>query len=196
MSNEYLYDKKGNDQAISHLEALLAVYRIEPIAPKMSRATIGYASVRETGWTAFRYRMGFATTAIALAGSIFAFVYIGSSRIEYVANSPKEVPAIDLPVNNVTPFVAGIDPQSTAERQQPVATAADRKAASITRRSALRSVGEKVAVAQSPRLTKQEKYAYDQLMVALWITGSKLKVVQDTINRVDDEKPAPTNDKR
>jgi hypothetical protein len=51
-------------------------------------------------------------------------------------------------------------------------------------------------VATVPRLTKEEQYAYDQLKVALWLTGSKLKVVQDTINRVDDERSQTENEKR
>lgn len=35
-------------------------------------------------------------------------------------------------------------------------------------------------------LTSEERFAYDQLKLALSITGSKLKVVSDTINRAED----------
>ena len=39
-------------------------------------------------------------------------------------------------------------------------------------------------------LTSEEKYAYGQLMLALSITSSKLKLVKDTINRIEEGKPA------
>jgi hypothetical protein len=41
-------------------------------------------------------------------------------------------------------------------------------------------------VAKTENLTRDERYAYDRLMLALSITGSKLKVVQDTIDRKGD----------
>lgn len=34
-------------------------------------------------------------------------------------------------------------------------------------------------------LTKEERYAYDQLMLALSITSSRLKMVQDKVNGFD-----------
>ena len=37
-------------------------------------------------------------------------------------------------------------------------------------------------------LTSEEKYAYGQLMLALAITSSKLRIVQDTITRIEDGK--------
>jgi hypothetical protein len=36
-------------------------------------------------------------------------------------------------------------------------------------------------------LTAEEKYAYDQLMLALSITGSKLKIVKDKIAGTEDQ---------
>jgi hypothetical protein len=41
-------------------------------------------------------------------------------------------------------------------------------------------------VAKTENLTRDERYAYDRLMLALAIAGSKLKVVQDTIDRKSD----------
>ena len=36
-------------------------------------------------------------------------------------------------------------------------------------------------------LTKEEKYAYDQLMLALSITSSKLKIVKDKANGIEEQ---------
>ena len=38
------------------------------------------------------------------------------------------------------------------------------------------------------RLTSEEKYAYNQLLLALSITSSKLKLVHEKIDRVEDRK--------
>ena len=37
------------------------------------------------------------------------------------------------------------------------------------------------------KLTKEEEYAYDQLKLALTITGSKLKLLKDKVESVEDE---------
>ena len=48
------------------------------------------------------------------------------------------------------------------------------------------SVARRVEVKKSSdKLTKEETYAYNQLMLALSITGSKLKLVKDKIDRTE-----------
>ena len=37
------------------------------------------------------------------------------------------------------------------------------------------------------KLTKEEKYAYDQLMLALSVTSSKLKLVTDKIDGIEEQ---------
>jgi hypothetical protein len=39
-------------------------------------------------------------------------------------------------------------------------------------------------------LTDEERYAYNRLMLALSITGSKLKLVRDTIDQIETGKSA------
>ena len=50
--------------------------------------------------------------------------------------------------------------------------------------------------AMRPALTEEEKYAYGQLMLALSITGSKLKIVKDTINGVEEIENAAKENER
>jgi hypothetical protein len=197
MSNEYLYDKTGSDPAISGLEDLLAAYRIDPVAPKMSRAATDETSVNRSGWFPLKYRLGFALAAIVLAVTMLSLVYLGSSKIEYVANSPKAVPAVDLPIADEVSSVAAVDQHPSTETKLPAARlAVDRHPAKIARRAAPRTFVARNTAPKTPKLTREERYAYDQLMVALWITGSKLRTVQDTINRVDDDIAVTANDKR
>ena len=53
-----------------------------------------------------------------------------------------------------------------------------------------------VTKTKKENLTKEEKYAYDRLMFALSIAGSKLKVVQDTIDRKGDAVPQPIRNEK
>ncbi len=45
------------------------------------------------------------------------------------------------------------------------------------------------------KLTKEEKYAYDQLMLALSITSSKLKLVTDKIENVEEQNVVQENER-
>ena len=49
---------------------------------------------------------------------------------------------------------------------------------------------------ETVKLTKEEKDAYDQLMQALSITGTQMKIVQEGINGVKEEKTAVKKDSR
>jgi hypothetical protein len=44
-------------------------------------------------------------------------------------------------------------------------------------------------------LTKEEKYAYDQLMLALSITSSKLKMVKDKVAGVEEKNAVRENER-
>lgn len=57
-------------------------------------------------------------------------------------------------------------------------------------------VAQNTEVKKSPvKLTKEEKYAYDQLMLALSITSSKLKLVTDKIENVEEENAVRENER-
>lgn len=197
MSDDYLFDRKGRDPAVEGLEDLLKSYRIDPITPKVSRARIIDLPGKRSSWFRLHYAVGFASVALVVVAAIASVRYIESSRTDYVANSPKESPAIDLPIPNGTLSVAIIDDGRELITKPPATSSAEvSQPAKLSDRVRPRPLVAKGFAAKGPKLTKQEKYAYDQLMVALWITGSKLKVVQDTIDRVDDEKAITTNYKR
>jgi hypothetical protein len=195
MSDTYLFEKEGRDPDIERLEGLLSVYRIEPLPPSLNRAK---REVVKKG-SLFRLRFSYALITAALAVVVVSFaILIGflnqKGRDVGTLRSFEEMPF--KPDQNISAAsIADVNelPEPPAEKQR---SAAERQPI-LTK---VRSVKFRKQTAKGQfakvKLTPEEKYAYQQVLVALWITGSKLKVVQDTINGVNDEKGISTNEKR
>lgn len=197
MSDAYLFEKEGNNIEIERLEDLLSVYRIEPVVPMLANPVAETDTASRFGWLRLGYAVAFAALAVTLVSSGIYLRYLRPANVEMTAISPIETPAVErgfVPPTSVDRAAAS-DPavtqgDDTTAKPMPVR----RITRVVDRRSAHAPANVSVA-AKTPRLTKEEQYAYDQLKVALWITGSKLRVVKDTIDRVDD-KPETANEKR
>lgn len=197
MSDAYLFEKEGNDSEIERLEDLLSVYRIGAVVPMLATPATETNPVSRFGWFRLGYAVAVAALAVTLVSSGVYFRYLRPANVEMTAISPIETPAVERDFGAPT----GLDRAAASE---PAVTHGDGTTAKpmpvrritrvVDRRSARAPANISVA-ANTPRLTKEEQYAYDQLKVALWITGSKLRVVKDTIDRVDD-KPETANEKR
>ena len=197
MSDEYLFEKQGSDRDIEQLESLLSVYRIEPVAPKLSRTAQDESSNGRFGLFKLSYSFAFASLVLAFAAAAATFQFLDRSNREVTAVSPVETPEIDR--SFVAPSKtdrSAIDPPTVKSETMADTGRVSRQIPVALRRLRKPAANNFVAGVKTPRLTKEEQYAYDQLKVALWITGSKLKVVQDTINRVDDERSQTENEKR
>ena len=196
MSDEYLFDKQGTDGEIERLEKMLSAYRLEPNVPKLPNLAPGETSNRRFGWFRLGYAFAFASLVVVLAAGVITIQFPGGPNKEVTSISPVEIPEIERP------FIAPSATDRAAINGPAVNgnSAVDMKKAKkpvlIVLRRFRRPTANNLIAAKTPRLTKEEKYAYDQLKVALWITGSKLKVVQDTIDRVDDQKTQTANEKR
>ncbi len=177
MKNDYLWDKMGEDLEIEELEKTLQVFRYqESNAPKLPMA------IKETtpkfALFSLRFAFAFASCVALLFGGFFVWLQI-TTKLELaqnvinqndkkVVNLPtKETPIIIKEISTPPKFVA--KPINISYRQKQVS-------APVIRQVKLKKVAPKVV------LTKEEQYAYDQLMLALSITGSKLKQVQDKVN--------------
>ncbi len=179
MNNDYLWDKTGNDADIERLETLLSDLRYQPVAPP---TLVQKQLVFEPRRTWFRRSLA-RILAGGVAGVLLVGVWFLISRRD-ISNETTPVSAKDTQVGAITqaPAKEGNVPRSDPE---PV------KTVYLPERKAARRVIAARAVAAKPprrpeRLTRQERYAYDQLMLALSITGSKFKAVSDTINRTED----------
>jgi|SRR5436305_2671561 hypothetical protein len=193
MNKEYLFEKQGNDGEIERLEQVLAAYRFEPGEPPGLPSTEITFSRRRFGWL----KTAFVAGAAAMAVIVGLLTY---DRTDKLLRASVDSPAISTTsvaaATDITPPIVvppspdssfGAAPADNRRQRRMIVSASYRR----MRESLVRPVRQ----TQSARLTKKEQYAYDQLLVALWITGTKLKVVQDTIDRTDEKTNDTANQK-
>ena len=175
MNDEYLWQKTGEDPEIAKLEETLAAFRYREHAPPS-------LTVRQPAKSGtWRLLVGFAIpafAAVAIAGGIW--FQKDESEITFIHQPPGET--VEKPAEPAPPAV-----QPTAAPRQPVY----RRTLGV--QSASLVVPRRARAKSHPRhsetvaLTKEERYAYRQLMLALSISGSQLNIVRNTINGVEDE---------
>lgn len=195
MKEDYLWNKTGDDPEIAGLEEALAVFRYEPgPAPALSRATPDAASPGPAPWAGW-FRFAFAASA---ASVIAASVWLWAAQEREVLTAKNE-PAPEVEELEKIPDTA-VNAPGTAEPGTadpvPEISAKPRPERIVARRRAPAGNSRNAARPASAALTKEEKYAYDRLMLALSITGSKLKIVRDTIDGRQNESEDNGSEKR
>ena len=191
MNDEYLWQKTGEDPEIERLEKALAVFRYRDAVPAAAVTIVADKPAAERAWR-WRLSFGFAFASFA-AIVILTMVWLETSP-EGDANI-GDVVFVQSPTDAqvFAPIVEpGPTPAQAAPGGHPRNTRGkiNRTRAAAYRRPIKKHAAPKDSIAA---LTKEERHAYEQLMLALSITGSKLKIVQDTINGTAD---TDSNDKR
>ena len=192
MKQDYLWDKTGADPEIENLENALAVFRYKEIAPPALPAKI-IPFKKESPRRSFRFAYAIAACTAFLMIGLGVWFQISTSEIETQENFaqtiqpqiPETIPDIEA-VENPAPIAnnAETSPKTKIESAKRIsAPKAVRKNKIIP--AVVRSTEKKdkniVAKKSDVQLTKEEQYAYDQLMLALSITSSKLKLVKDKV---------------
>ena len=178
MNDEYLWNKTGIDAEIEGLENALKAFSYSPTAPpELSAKTLVLTLGTRRNFFRFGFALAFASAAVVIA-SIVWFL-IPNTNIPVTHNSAKAgepqpaavlqadaLPAatIELPTQKYTPAI--VKTRETYRRVAKPVTPVVVKARAID---------------PPVKLTDEEKYAYGQLMLALSITESKLKIVKDAI---------------
>ena len=190
MNEKYLWDRSGGDAEIEKLEDLLATYKFAGGEAPELPATNVIQMARETP----RWRFGWIFAASAgLALLILAGVWLrgGESR-------PNVATVIEKGADEVSSPGAAVVPPTDSEERPEIRTSVPAVPVSAPRKTTISrasySTPNRVRPkAVDPALTAEEKYAYGQLMLALSITGSKLRVVRDTIDGVERPNPKAIN---
>ncbi|HYJ90969.1 MAG TPA: hypothetical protein VEV84_06660 [Pyrinomonadaceae bacterium] len=196
MRHKYLFEKEGSDPEIERLEELLSVYRIDPVVPSFGRV-LNHAKPATT-FSKLRLLITYgsvgAFAAITLA-VVMGTIWLNRQPENVVALNPAEIVPMEV-IDTMTvpdqPDSLARDDKNPSRRVFEISKARHIQSAP-SRKSQLAKVERKP---NSPRLTPEEKYAYEQVRLALWLAGSKIKVVQDTINGVDEDKQNSSSDKR
>jgi hypothetical protein len=177
MREDYLWDKTGSDPEIERLEHALRAFSYEESAQPVLPVVV----VPEKRWFGFRFApFVFAMAAcLAIAGiswSVWTRVSnlppAGDQAAASIPNTDKT--PVSAPHKPVPPYSGDIDP--------PKAAGPDHFAKVSTRPSKIRrnrTVLRTIPAQSKPEFTKEEIYAYDQLMLALSITSDKLGQVRE-----------------
>jgi hypothetical protein len=197
MNEEYLWDKTGEDAEIEKLENALRAFRYKENAPPALPAKIvPFTKQAEKALPQKRgnFRFAFALAACAafvffglsvwtrISSEKFETAKTGSSEIK--AETPREMQNNQEIQENIVSISETNKIDSPKKSVQPKAVKIKAVAAPKTRSSKL--VAKNSEAKKPPvKLTEEEQYAYDQLMLALSITSSKLKIVKDKVEGIE-----------
>jgi hypothetical protein len=188
MKEDYLWDKTGEDAEIQGLENALKAFRYtETAPPELPAKVFAVEKPKRAGFFQFR----FAFAALAAVVVILSVVWFQATNnkippVESVAeiNVPKTVDKIADEEIIQTPESAPVENRKPSVKPH-VVRVRQRSAPIVNTEKAI--LLETKVKEPAETLTAEEKYAYDQLMLALSITGSKLKIVKDKINGIEEQ---------
>jgi hypothetical protein len=187
MKDDYLWDMTGNDPKIARMESVLEVFRYqETKAPELPAAK-PLRAIENANKRPFAFAFAFAAIAVVVTAAGVWFQSLSTTNVaEDLAVSAPLPTESGSPGEHVLSGDDGPNPIRLSVVEQPgrrrvvghkaARTLSDQRAKLTVRRS-----GDRMTAG----LTERERYAYEQLMLALSITSSKLQIVQDTIDGVD-----------
>lgn len=199
MREDYLWDKTGGDPEIERLEGLLAPFRYqETEVPAFSVADAVTIVEKAPRWR-FRFAFAFAACA-AVSISFGVWFQIANRTVDSDGDSTAMAPSLitSKSLDDSSPDRAAVPQPNLTESAIQIQTQDRISSRRIVKSDRRRKSTDGQYANQKHRvvLTTEEKYAYGQLMLALSITSSKLRLVRDTINQTEDGKSGVvTNDR-
>lgn len=204
MKNDYLWDKTGNDTEIEKLENALKVFRIEETKAPQIPDNIIYFN-QETPRNLFSFfralAAGFAfASALIVAGFIYFNSETETAQHKTIENSiQSEELKIQKPTDFIQPEKTVIEQTSIKEKsnnnfENPKTGKQNFKVQKLIYKPKAKAL--KVQKTEVVKLTEEEKEAYDKLMLALSITSSKLKIVKDKVQNLDEQTAINTENKK
>lgn len=213
MKEDYLWNKTGSDTEIERLENALKAFRYQEAAPPVLPAKIiPFEKKSPRGFFRFSLAFGaFAALAIVCFGvwsllskrnvevGEISTPVVAPSNFSATENAPTKT-EIETPKNLRTEKAAETtkieSPQNKTKNQfvKTVFISPAKRRNNLTARNGEIKTREnstdQIPAVQKPavKLTEEETYAYSQLMRALSITGSQLKLVKDKIDAVENSR--------
>jgi hypothetical protein len=189
MKEDYLWDKTGEDAEIQSLENALKAFRWQENAPPELPQKV-FTIEKQMPRRFFRF--GFAFAAFAAAVVVLSVVWLQFSGSE----SPGAETVAETTAPASAEKTAGesfietrgnepASPVATVPAAQPNVVKIRRKSAPVVR--ARKTIWRRPKIAEPVEtLTAEEKHAYNQLMLALSITGTQLKIVKDKVQGIEE----------
>ena len=178
MKQDYLWDKKGSDVEIERLEELLSGFRY--VEESKAESNILEFPVRSSNNGNSHWILAMAACVGMGAIAIGAWTLLPDLEAPLIAEVPRVATDTAAPLTPPVPatVVTAAIPTDTeaAASDRPVRIRKYTQNTSVPTRRIVRKGGGHQTI------TKDEKLAYDQLMLALSITSSKLQIVRDSVN--------------
>ncbi|MFT3745310.1 MAG: hypothetical protein QM785_13580 [Pyrinomonadaceae bacterium] len=189
MNNDYLWDKTGDDAEIEGLENLLCGLKYQPTAPPVLPVAIELKAEPKRPW--WKFSLAFAVPACVLVVVLAGFWMTRPTQqlqaVNEVTRSQPPSASSQIPAAETRIETNKTDSEITKDKSPKlVTTLYTPQPKKREKTHAVQATYRKRQPKQFDTLTSEERFAYDQLKLALSITGSKLKVVSDTINRAED----------
>ena len=191
MKEDYLWDKTGQDIEIERLENALQVFRYQETAPPAPPAKI-IPFEKKNRWNFFRLSFALAGFAALMIVCLGVWLQYSPKKIEVAKDSAETVaPQIDKKFSDE--ILVKKQDDLIVEKVETPKQSVKRNIVKI-RKIVPTNVRQNNLIARNVeakkpavKLTKEEKFAYDQLMLALSITSSKLKIVKDKIDGIEEQ---------
>jgi hypothetical protein len=181
MMNDYLWNKTGSDAEVEELENSLRQFAYQEAAPPALTVKTAQPSEKPSANLRLR-RVGYAKPALAAAACLLiaAMVSVALLMRQFTRSLDNEQAATPITLSKTDEFatVTSIDRATPA----PARNHGEKQA-----QASIQKIARTVTKRPPVRLTKEEAFAYDQLKLALSITGSKLKLIKDRIDNNDDK---------
>jgi hypothetical protein len=168
--DEYLWNKTGSDPEIEKIEASLRTLAYRPTAPPVLPAKQFEFAVPRPSF--FRFSVSFAAAALALLAFGTGWILL------------RNGPNLDQQAGMKVIFQPTVEPIQT-EASTPMFTESPKASAPMKPRrrpDPTRPATSNAIRPQTLVLTKEEADAYRQLMTALTITSTNLKIVKDKLD--------------
>ncbi len=199
MKEDYLWDKTGSDAEIEKLENALQIFRYEESAPPIIPAKV-LPFKKESPRRAFPLLRAIAACLALASISLGVWTLISNTKNE-IAGEVSQKPVFNAEIANpVAPVSENEPPAKPGVDDNPVFTKTvyiepksktksllvNKSGSNNAKRN--RTTARKIKNSEKTvRLTEEEKYAYDQLMLALSITSSKLNMVKQTVDGAENQ---------
>jgi len=205
MKQDYLWDKTGNDSGIIELEKKLSVFRSkEQAAPSLVAMNI--KNEKRPSRKLFQLGFAFATCTAIIFVSAAAWLQISNNReiagempkaqSIQTDDSPKTTPTRDLTGPVLVKNPVERDPGNKNVRKESSGARVNHSGGK-TKKNHYRKLKNKrksgfpsevnTTAKTEVILTKEERYAYEQLMLGLSITSSNLKLVRDKARGIQEK---------
>jgi len=192
MKDDYLWDKTGEDAEIEALENALTAFRFQENAPPALPQTV--LTVERRDWRKV-FRFGFpAFAALASLAIVFSLVW-------FALTGGGKIPAAGIAAKTTELEKAEKSAQDTVIEQRDLLPQPIQSAPPLLKTRSVKVIQKRVpplrplkAFQRKPKLkepaetlTAEERYAYNQLMLALSITGTQLKIVRDKVQGIEEQ---------